>query len=190
MTDRFPADPPSSFVVEAARSLLHQSPAPRRALDVAMGRGRHALALARLGWRVFGLDVHLDAIRTAMDQAAAEGLVVRAWCGDLAVTPLPSAAFELLVVTRFLQRELFDSIRGAIVPNGVVVYETFTVNQRALGFGPRSPDHLLEPGELRARFDGFDILSYEEVIATEAVARLVARRPGGSQDTAREPRSC
>ena len=135
-------------------------------------------------WRSPGWDggcsastSNLDAVRTAKDRAAAEGLVVRAWCADLTVTPLPSAAFELVVVTSYLQRDLFDSIRGAVVPNGAVVYETFTVHQRALGFGPTSADHLLEPGELRARFDGFDILSYEEVIGTEAVARLVARRP-------------
>ena len=178
MTDRFPADPPSPFVVTAATTLLTQSPMPRRALDVAMGRGRHALALAGMGWRVFGIDAHLGAIRTAMDRAAAEGLVIRPWCADLAVTPLPLAAFELVVVTRYLQRDLFDSIRRALVPNGVVVYETFTVNQRAFGVGPTSPDHLLQPGELRARFDGFDVLSYEEIVSTEAVARLVARRPG------------
>ena len=85
---------------------------------------------------------------------------------------------RLLVVTRYLQRDLFDSIRAAVIPDGVVVYETFTVHQRALGWGPTSPAHLLEPGELRARFDGFDILFYEEVIEPEAVARLVARRPG------------
>ena len=145
-------------------------------MDVAMGRGRHALALARMGWRVFGVDVQLDVVRAASARAAADGLLVRAWCGDLAVAPLPLSAFELIVVTRYLQRDLFDSVRRAVVPNGVVIYETFTVNQRALGFGPKSPDHLLEPGELRARFDGFDILSYEEVIETEAVARLIARR--------------
>ena len=52
------------------------------------------------------------------------------------------------------------------------------MNQRALGFGPKSADHLLEPGELRRRFDGLDILFYEEVSAPEAVARLVARQSG------------
>ena len=108
-----------------------------------------------------------------MDRAAVK--VVRGWCRPRQ-TPLPAAAFELIVVTRYLQRDLFDSIRNAVVPSGVVVYETFTVQQRALGFGPTSPDHLLEPGELRARFEGFDVLSYEEVSGVEAVARLVARR--------------
>ena len=58
-----------------------------------------------------------------------------------------------------------------------MLYETFTVNQRQLGFGPTSPDHLLQPGELRQLFEGFDVLFYEEVLAPEAVARIVARRP-------------
>lgn len=178
MTDRFAGDPPSPFVVRSVRALSGGSPAPQRALDVAMGRGRHALALAELGWRVFGVDVSVDAVRSAKAHAAARGLIVRAWCADLTMAPLPRARFDLLVVTRYLQRDLFDSIRGAVVPNGIVVYETFTVQQRALGAGPTSPDHLLEPGELRARFDGFEILSYEEVTAPEAVARLVARKLG------------
>jgi len=178
MTDQFPRDPPSPFVVAAAQSLFEQAPPPRRALDVAMGRGRHALALARRGWRVFGVDLNLEAIRTATARALADGVAVRGWCSDLTTTPLPESAFELLVVTRYLQRDLFDAIRAAVVPHGVVVYETFTVHQRALGSGPTSPAHLLEPGELQARFDGFDILFYEEVMEPEAVARIVARRPG------------
>jgi len=59
----------------------------------------------------------------------------------------------------------------------VVLYETFTTAQRALGAGPTSPDHLLEPGELRARFDidGWDVLFYEETLKPEAMARLAAR---------------
>jgi hypothetical protein len=57
-----------------------------------------------------------------------------------------------------------------------VLYETFTTAQRALGTGPKSPDHLLEPGELRQRFEGFEELFYEETTAPEAVARIVARR--------------
>ena len=79
-------------------------------------------------------------------------------------------------VTRYLQRDLFPSLRSTTTPGGVVIYETFTVNQRALGFGPTSAAYLLEPGELARRFDGFEVLFYEEVTAREAVARIVARR--------------
>jgi SAM-dependent methyltransferase len=168
---------PSPFVIQWADALLHALPAPTRALDVAMGRGRHTLALARAGFRTFGVDVKLDAVRDGVARAAAEGFSVRGWCADLTQTPLPCERFELVLVTRFLQRDLFGSIRQAVVPTGIVMYETFTVNQRALGTGPMSPDHLLHPGELRDRFDGFEVMCYEEVSAPEAMARIVARRP-------------
>ncbi len=62
-----------------------------------------------------------------------------------------------------------------MAPGGVVIYETFTTARRAVGLPPTSADHLLEPGELRERFEGFDVLFYEEVREPDAVARLVAR---------------
>ena len=148
-----------------------------RALDLAMGRGRHALVLARNGFQTFGVDVKLDAVRDAIGAAALEHLTVRGWCADLTTFPLPPAAFDLVIVARYLQRDLLPSIHGAVRPGGYVIYETFTVLQRALGVGPTSPDHLLAPGELRALFAGWDVLFDEEVTAPEAVARLVARKP-------------
>ena len=64
-----------------------------------------------------------------------------------------------------------------MVPGGFVLYETFTVHQRAFGVGPSSPDYLLDDGELRARFEDWEVMFYQEVVATDAVARLVARKP-------------
>ena len=145
-----------------------------------MGRGRHALVLARNGFQTFGVDVKLDAVRDALRAAALEGLTVHGWCADLTVFPLPAAAFDLLVVTRYLQRDLLPAIRGAVKPGGCVIYETFTVQQRALGVGPTSPDHLLGLGELRELFRGWEIVFSEEVAAPDAVARIVARKPIGS----------
>jgi hypothetical protein len=92
---------------------------------------------------------------------------------------LPRDAFELVVVTRYLQRDLFGSIGDTVAAGGFLIYETFTVMQRALGTGPRSGDHLLEQDELRGAFDGFEVLFYEETLEPEAVARLVARKRTG-----------
>lgn len=120
--------------------------------------------------------MRLDAVRAAVGRARADALVVRGWCADLTQTRLPRAVFDVVLVSRYLQRDLFPSIRELVTSGGVVLYETFTVNQQQLGFGPTSPDHLLQPGELRRHFEGFDVLFYEEVLAPEAVARIVARR--------------
>lgn len=170
------SDRPSQFVVTWAAAVASTVPASRRALDLAMGRGRHALVLAAIGFRVFGVDAKLDAVRDAVGRAAARGLLLRGWCADLTEHPLPREHFELIVVARYLHRDLFPSLRGAVAPGGVVLYETFTEAQLALSRGPVSPDHLLKPGELRARFEGFEVLFYEEVAEPEAVARIVARR--------------
>ena len=130
-----------------------------------------------MGCRVFGVDVSADAVRSARDRAARRGHVVCAWVADLMRYPLPRERFELVIVTRYLQRDLFPSLRESLVPGGAILYETFTEAQRALGSGPRSPDHLLAAGELRAFFHDFDVVSYEEVSGPEALARIVARRP-------------
>jgi SAM-dependent methyltransferase len=166
---------PSPFIVEWIARSAPPERGTSRALDVAMGRGRHAIALARAGYRTFGVDVQLDAVRDGVQTAAAEGAIVLGWCADLTQAPLPER-FDVVVVTRYLQRDLFPSLRATVARGGVILYETFTVAQRALGRGPTSSDHLLEPGELRARFDGFDVLFYEEVVGTEALARIAARR--------------
>jgi SAM-dependent methyltransferase len=171
------ADLPSAFVVHWSAALADRVRAPRRALDVAMGRGRHALALASAGYRVYGVDVKIDAVRDAVQRAAARGFLVRGWAGDLTRPALPSDSFDLILVTRYLQRDLFPSLRDALARGGFIVYETFTERQRDLGWGPASADHLLQPGELRSYFDGFDVLFDEEVHQPEAVARIVARKP-------------
>ena len=179
-------DIPSPFVVRWLPRVAVLVGRPARAVDLAMGRGRHARLLARAGFVTFGVDLQLDAVRDASARARSEGLVVRGWCADLTEGRLPSGTFDVLLVTRYLQRSLFPSIRGAVRPDapgrpgGIVLYETFTVNQRRHGFGPTSPDHLLQPDELARHFAGFDVLFYEEVEAPEAVARIVARRTSSS----------
>ena len=167
----------SPFVAEwIARLAPQRAEFAPRALDVAMGRGRHAVPLALAGFDTFGVDVRFDAVRDARFAAKAAAVRVHGWCADLTQHPLPSSRFDLIVVIRYLQRDLFPVLRAAVRPGGVVLYETFTTAQRALGWGPASPDHLLEPGELLRSFEGFEVLFYEEVSAPEAVARIAARR--------------
>jgi tellurite methyltransferase len=170
-------DVPSPFVVDwIPRVSALVGPRPR-ALDVAVGHGRHSTLLARSGFAAFGVDLSFDAVKTAVARARAEALVLRGWCADLTRFGLPVAAFDAVLVTRYLQRDLFPAIRNTLRPGGIAIYETFTVNQRRLGVGPRSPEHLLGEDELREHFEEFDVLFYEEVDAPEAVARIVARRP-------------
>jgi SAM-dependent methyltransferase len=177
MADCSTSDLPSPFVVEWSAALASTLPGRRRVLDVAMGRGRHTRVLTALDVAVYGVDRNFEAVRSAAREASAPGRPLRAWCADLTAFPLPRAAFEMVVVTRYLQRDLMQAIREAVTPGGIVIYETFTIRQRALGTGPTSPDHLLGPGELAGYFETFETLFQEETTSPEAVARLVARKP-------------
>jgi SAM-dependent methyltransferase len=187
MSDHRRADPPSTFIATWIAQLadgLAGNAGSQRALDVAMGRGRHAEVLAKYGYRVFGVDWQIDVVCDASARLRSQGFELLAWVGDLTRQPLAQDAFDVVVVTRYLQRDLFPSLRQAVVPGGVVLYETFTEGQLALGRGPTSPDHLLKPLELFHYFEGFDVLHYEEVAEPEAVARIAARRRDASAENA------
>jgi len=141
-----------------------------------MGRGRHARLMAAEGFRTFGVDIDLECVLTAVNSGAAAGLVIGGWCADLTMYPLQQQRFDLIVVVRYLQRNLWSALADALAPGGVLLYETFTEAQRARGRGPTSPDHLLKPGELRHQFPTLELMFYDETIEPDALARLAARR--------------
>lgn len=174
MSHHLTSDPPSPFI----REWVHRAAGagPGRALDVAMGRGRHARLIAAEGFRTFGVDVDGPSVAAAVKAAAAGGVAIGGWCADLTVYPLPRERFDLIVVVRYLQRNLWSALAGALAPGGILLYETFTEAQRGRGRGPTSPDHLLKIGELREQFPDLDVLFYEETIEPEALARLAARK--------------
>jgi len=175
MTDPRGAAPPSPFIAHWAVRLAQMFPGGR-ALDVAAGRGRHSLALAAAGFRVTAVELQFDALVQARASARADGLTLSYVCADCTQFPLPRRSCHTIVVTRYLDRALFPALREALVPGGVLLYETFTEHQLRYDRGPRSPAHLLAPGELRLLLRGMDVLFDEEVMAPEAVARIAARR--------------
>lgn len=86
-------------------------------------------------------------------------LLIRA---DLESFALPSAAFDVILCFRYLQRPLFPAIERALRPGGVLVLETFTVEQLSFEEGPRNREHLLRVGELREAFPDLATLFYRE----------------------------
>jgi SAM-dependent methyltransferase len=174
------AGPSLLFAAEATRLAAAGSPA----LDLACGRGRHALALARLGVCVIGLDRDPGRLAALSAAARAEALPVRALRADLEANdtlPLASASCASVLVFRYLHRPLAGEIVRVLRPGGWLLYETFTLAQRELAAHPRNPAFLLEPGELPRLFPALLVLRAEEARVAapgpEAVARLVARKP-------------
>lgn len=150
---------PSSWLIENA-DLLPPAPSPEapaatgrpRALDVACGSGRHALLLAAAGFDVRAVDRDAAAIEALCAAARTLGLTLRAEVRDLETGAVRGAAaaecaFDLIVVVHYLHRPLFPALVRALVSGGLLLYETFTVDQAALGH-PKNPAFLLKHGEL------------------------------------------
>jgi hypothetical protein len=83
-------------------------------------------------------------------------------------------------VFHFLFRPLAATIAAALRPGGLLLYETFTLEQAALEWGPSNPEFLLAPGELPTLFSSLEILDHWEGRTAgerpSALARLAARR--------------
>ena len=149
-----------------------------RVLDVACGKGRHALLLAAAGFAVTAVDRDADALDRLRAQALRLELDVRVEVVDLEAPDVEFGAdrFDLIVVTRYLHRPLVPHLVSALAPGGILIYETFLVSQAERGH-PSNPAFLLEPGELVALVRPLEILRAREGEVDGAmVASVVARR--------------
>lgn len=183
------AGQPSAFFREH-EARLSKSGRIGPTLDLACGRGRHTLAAARLGLDVVAIDRDLDCLRGLIDsrrQAGAGGNggvgQIRPLCTDLESPPIPplaAASFGAVLVFRYLHRPLFPWIESLVAPGGFVLYESFTEEQRSLGWGPRRDAFLLRAGELRELLPGLVVEVYEEGSSNDErpayTARLLASR--------------
>jgi SAM-dependent methyltransferase len=106
----------------------------RRVLDVGCGPGRHALALARRGIDVVGVDLSEDFVALARDAAAAEKLPARFEVGDVrelaagtgydAVLCLCQGGFGLLGGRD--EARAFERIAAAVGPGGRLALTAFS----------------------------------------------------------------
>jgi SAM-dependent methyltransferase len=132
---------------------------PGRALDIACGAGRHALWLAEHGWKVTAVDSSSAAIDILQKRAADRGVPVHSVRGDLESHEfvIEPAAYDLIVVVNYLQRDLFPSIRGGVRPGGAVIAVIAMIDDDP-NIRPMNPKYLLSPGELRAQFKGWKLI--------------------------------
>jgi len=152
-----------------------------RVLDVACGRGRHAIAAASLGAAVTAVDG--DAERITAGRRAARTLPIEWVCADLGTFPLPPRVFDVVMVFNYLDRARMPELREAVKPGGYMLCETFLEAQREHGWGPTSDDHLLKPGELLQLVEPFEVILAREALdfvggRPMAVASIVALRSG------------
>lgn len=153
-----------------------------KALDLASGEGRNAVFLAHQGFEAEAVDISPIAVRRARELAKAQGARIKAIAADLDAYPISAGQYDVILNFYFLDRRLIPRIRKGLKKGGMVVFETYTEEQKKLCTGgPGQTHYLLKPNELLRLFRGFHVLFYREGVFREggqrrAIASLIAQK--------------
>jgi tellurite methyltransferase len=148
------------------------------ALDIAMGSGKNSIFLAKQGFNVVGVDSSEFAVQSALQFAQQDGVTFMGQVADLETNyEITENYFELIICFNYLQRSLIPQIKKGLKIGGMIVFETYLIDQIQFGW-PHNPDFLLRHNELLDMFRDFRCLRYREGIMEnrKAVASLVAEK--------------
>ena len=190
------ADPlPSRFVAQQ----LHRLP-KGRALDVACGSGRHALYLAAHGFDVEAIDRDQESL-AQLSAAAAQRHLTHLTVKQVDLErsteerpEFPANAYDAIIVCFYLHRPLFPWLIEALKPHGVLLYETFTIDNYVRYRHPRRWEFCLAQNELLRLTSTLRVLSYDEGeheggpgMGSVFTAQLAAQKPGHAVSTHESP---
>ncbi len=181
---------PNAFL----KSQVHRLKTGQRALAVADGEGRNGVFLAEQGLAVTSIDASERGIAKARKLAAGRGVTLDAKLADVAGWAWPEGEFDV-VVAIFIQfadpalRDLlFDRMRAALKPGGLLILQGYRPEQVDYGTGgPPQREHMYTRSMLEKAFAGFEILHLEDHDSEiqegsghggrSALIDLVAQRP-------------
>lgn len=153
-------DQPASFLRRVLESDSWEI-MPGRALDIACGKGRNALYLAGRGFHVTAVDISPVALDVGRKRAEENSLFLDWRQADLENFQLKPAEFDLIININYLQHSLIAQIQTALRSGGHVIFETYLIDQQAIGH-PKNPSYLLAHNELLGHFRDFRVLCYRE----------------------------
>jgi SAM-dependent methyltransferase len=157
------------------------------ALDIACGTGRNSLALAEAGFAVDAIDISAAGLDRLRADAARQGLRINTLEHDLEHglpdSPAISDCYDLIVMVRYVNQALIESLIDRLADGGVFISEQHLTTDREV-IGPRSEAFRLAPQQLLDAVRGLRVHHYSEGIVTDpdgrrtALAQIVASRDG------------
>ena len=135
-----------------------------RALDLACGAGRNTIYLAQERYEVDAVDIAeiaLDALRV---DASQRGLAVyiSPLVQDLDSYIPSSEAYDIIVMSNFLDRALLERTKEGLKRGGLYIVETYMgdlINEKK----ESNVDNLLKKEELKSIFkEGYEVIYYDE----------------------------
>ncbi|MDP6476626.1 MAG: class I SAM-dependent methyltransferase [Nitrospinaceae bacterium] len=147
-----------------------------RALDLAMGEGRNGVYMATQGFDVLGLDISPVGLNKAHQLAEHHKVKIETRVVDLENYQLEKNAYDVIICTYYMQRDLFDQMKESLKPGGMALVETYNIDY--LRYASFSRKYLLENNELLKIFKDFKIIRYQAYDdGKEAYSSIIAQKP-------------
>ena len=151
------APEPAQVLVEN----LHLLPPTGLALDLACGLGSNALLLAETGLQVHAWDLSEVAIQKLSAEVSLRSAPVQSLVRDAVRHPPAPDSYDVIVVSRFLERSVIPDLVRALRSGGLIYYQTFT-RTAVSETGPGNPAYRLGDNELLRLFSSLLIRFYRE----------------------------
>jgi len=139
----------------------HLLPAQGKALDLASGPGANALFLAQHNLDTYAWDISTIAIEKLKEISYSLNLNINTEVRDIVTSPPEENTFDVIVVCHFLDRQIMPHIIAALRKNGLLFYQTFTI-ERIQDIGPSSDKYRLAKNELLSLCKDLDVIVYRE----------------------------
>jgi SAM-dependent methyltransferase len=181
-------EPNDFLAANAERSI----PAKGAVLSLAEGEGRNAVYLAKLGFRVTGVDGSRVGLEKAQALAKDRGVHIDTVVADLADYDLGTSRWDGIVsiwchMPTAERAKLHERVVAALKPGGVFILEAYTPKQLEYTTGgPKAIDLLMPLATVREELAGLELVIGEEKLrevhegtfhdGMSAVLQVVARK--------------
>ena len=156
---------PNAFL----KSKADQLKPGQKALSIADGEGRNGVFLAEQGLDVLAMDFSPTALAKSQALARQRGVTIRTEQADLDTWRWPAGAIDVVVAIFFqfcappLRTRVFDSIKRALKPGGLLLMEGYTPKQRQYKTGgPSEVENLYTRKLLEQSFADFSSVEIRE----------------------------
>ena len=139
----------------------HLLPRKGDALDLACGLGANGLLLARHGLKTVAWDLSDVVVKRLQAYAEQRKLPLRAEQRDIERRPPSCDSYDVIVVSRYLERQLVPHLIASLRKGGLLFYQTF-IRDSVENTGPSNPVYRLETNELLQLFSGLRLVVYRE----------------------------
>ncbi len=144
-------------------------------LDLACGSGRHSRWLLAAGYRVTAVDRDTGRVKDLEDAEGCRVICADIEAGDWTVAP---GRFHGVVMTNYLHRPLLPKLGDSLLPDGLLIIDTFATGNERFG-RPRRADYLLDENELPQTFaDKLDTVAYAHGYVAEPAPAIRQRYCG------------